>query len=110
MGDFLSDMVEIAQVQDPADLFSMVSPEPGFWSRSITSFTAGPWAELLKLISQCLYCGKVPKLLEIQTSGAVQHHTNQLILLACIQSQSSSVSALLVSSKFLQFLLARAQK
>lgn len=67
MQDFLSDMVEIARVQDPADLFSsMVSPEPGFWSRSIISFRVGPRAELLTLSSQCLYCGKVPRLVEIQ--------------------------------------------
>lgn len=67
MQDFLSDMVEIARVRDPADLFSsMVSPEPGFWGRSIISFRVGPRAELLTLSSQCLHCGKVPRLVEIQ--------------------------------------------
>lgn len=63
MQDFLSDMVEIARVRDPAGLFSsMVSPEPGFWGRSIISFRVGPRAELLTLSSQCLHCGKVPRL------------------------------------------------
>lgn len=111
MRDFHSNEVEIAQVQDPADLFSsMVGPEPGFWSRSTISFRVRSRAEPLTFSSQCVHSGKVLRLVEIQTSGATQHRTNQIVSLACIQAQSSSGSALLVSTNYLQFSLVGAQK